>query len=110
MSQAIAVIVPIAAGEAAPPGIFFERVLSAESPVSLIVAADSEISSDVSDAFMRAGGRVHLSPAPRGQRLREAALFTLEESPRGARLASATGLSLSKNLLPLPPLLPLQQK
>jgi hypothetical protein len=29
---------------------------------------------------MRAGGRVHLSPAPRGKRLREAALFTFAES------------------------------
>ena len=79
MSQAIAVIVPIAAGEPAPPGIFFERIMSAESPVSLVVAADSGISSNVCEAFAHAGARIHRSPAARGQRMREAAFSSSEE-------------------------------
>jgi hypothetical protein len=72
--------VPVAAGEERPPENFFERMLAAEGPVSLVVAADSEISSNVCEAFARAGARIHRSPAARGQRLREAALFTFEES------------------------------
>jgi rSAM/selenodomain-associated transferase 2 len=75
----IAVIVPVAAGEATPPALFFERVLGAEAPVSLVVAADLEISSSVRDAFARAGARLHVCPAPRGQRLREAASLSSEE-------------------------------
>lgn len=79
-SDRIAVIVPVAAGEATPPELFFERVNGAVPPVSLIVAAHSEISSNVREAFARAGARVHMSSAARGQRLREAALFTFDES------------------------------
>ena len=75
------VIVPIAAGEAPPPGIFFERVLGGGRPgILLVAAADEEISSNVREAFAKAGTRLHLSPGPRGQRLRAAALFTFEES------------------------------
>ena len=59
-------------------------------PVSLVVAADSEISSNVREAFSRAGARVHRSPAPRGQRLREAALFTFEESSSSSSSSSST--------------------
>jgi hypothetical protein len=78
--QAIVVIVPVAAGEAPPPGIFFERVLGGGGPeIQLVAAADEEISSNVREAFARVGGRLHLSSAPRGQRLRDAALFTFEE-------------------------------
>ena len=69
----IGVIVPVGAAEAAPPKIFFERVTGAESPVSLVVAGDSEISSNVREAFAQAGARIHLSRAARGQRMREAA-------------------------------------
>jgi len=83
----IAVIVPVAAGEAAPSEIFFERVLGAEVPVSLVAAADPEISSKVREAFARAGGRVHISSAPRGQRLREAALLPFEESSSSAEIS-----------------------
>ena len=79
MSQAIAVIVPVAVGEGAPPRIFFERVLGVEAPISLVGAADSEISSNVREAFAKAGARLHLSSAPRGQRLREAAFSSSEE-------------------------------
>jgi hypothetical protein len=75
----IAVIVPVAAGEAAPSAIFFERVLGAEKPVSLVVAADLEISSNVREAFADAGARIHRSPAARGQRMREAASSSSEE-------------------------------
>jgi hypothetical protein len=89
-SDRIAVIVPVAAGEAPPPGIFFERVLGAEAPVSLLVAADSEISSNVREAFARAGARLHLSPAPRGQRLREAAFFNFEESSSSSPSSSSS--------------------
>ncbi len=92
-SARIAVIVPIAAGEAPPPEIFFERVFGGGRPeIRLVVAADSEISSNVCEAFSRAGARIHRSPAARGQRLREAALFTLEESP-DARTSLAAALS-----------------
>ena len=94
-SDRIAVIVPVAAGEAPPPEIFFERVLGAGAPVSLVVAADSEISSKLREAFARAGARVHMSPAPRGQRLREAARLAFEESPGGARPARAASSSSS---------------
>jgi hypothetical protein len=77
----IAVIVPVAAGEAPPPGIFFERVLGGGRPgILLVAAADEESSSNVCEVFSRAGARIHRSPASRGQRLREAALFTFEES------------------------------
>ena len=69
----IAVIVPVAAGEATPPGIFFERVMGAAPPVSLIAAADAHIAAETRSAFERAGATV----------------FTVEESPRGARLARA---------------------
>ncbi|MFI5198622.1 MAG: glycosyl transferase [Thermoanaerobaculia bacterium] len=79
MPQAIAVIVPIAAGEAAPPAIFFETITGSEAPVSLVAAADSKISANVREAFARAGARLHLSPAPRGQRMREAASSSSEE-------------------------------
>ena len=79
MSQAIAVIVPIAAGEATPPEMFFERVFGGGSAGIQLVAAADEISSNVREAFARAGGRVHLSSAPRGQRLREAAFSSSEE-------------------------------
>ena len=83
-SPSIAVIVPVGAGEAPPPGIFFERVRGDPSlarPASLIAAAQPGISSKVRDAFVGAGARLHLSPAPRGQRLREAvALLPFEES------------------------------
>jgi hypothetical protein len=85
----IAVIVPVAAGEAPPPGDFFERVMGAEPPVSLVAAADSKISSNVSEAFARAGARIHRSPAVRGQRLREAALFTFEASSSSPSSSSA---------------------
>jgi hypothetical protein len=73
--SSIAVIVPLGAGEAPPPPLFFERVrgdASLAEPASLIAAAHPGISSKVSDAFVGAGARLHLSPAPRGQRLREA--------------------------------------
>ena len=79
MLQAIAVIVPVAAGEAAPSALFFERVMGAAPPVSLFAAANPGISSNVREAFARAGARVHMCPAPRGQRLREAAFSSSEE-------------------------------
>ncbi|HSB62722.1 MAG TPA: hypothetical protein VLJ18_01095 [Thermoanaerobaculia bacterium] len=80
-ADCIGVIVPLAAGEALPPKIFFERVFGGGRPgIQLVAAADAEISSDVREAFAKAGARVHMSSAPRGQRLREAALFTFEES------------------------------
>ena len=78
-SLAIAVIVPVGAGEAPPPGIFLERVRGAEAPVSLFAAADSHIRPETREAFARAG----------------ATLFTFEEMPRGARLARAAQLSVS---------------
>jgi predicted nucleic acid-binding protein len=74
-SPSIAVIVPVGSAEEPSPEIFFERVRGSPSlaqPASLIAAAHPEISSTVSEAFARAGARLHLSPAPRGQRLREA--------------------------------------
>jgi hypothetical protein len=70
----IAVIVPLGTGEAPPPALFFERIMGAESPVALIVAADMETPSNVREAFARAGACLLVSQAPRGQRLREAAL------------------------------------
>lgn len=89
----IAVIVPVAAGEAPPPGIFFERVFGAGGPgVLLVAAADAEISSNVREAFARAGARLHVSAAPRGQRLREAALLAFEEPPADARVSRAAPL------------------
>lgn len=72
-SLSIAVIVPVGADEAAPSGIFFERVRGAAPPVSLFAAADARIRRETREAFQRAG----------------AILFTFEESPRGARLARA---------------------
>ncbi len=95
MPQAIAVIVPIAAGEEPPPENFFERVLAAKGPVSLVAAADSEISSNVCEAFSRAGARIHRSPAARGQRLHEAALFTFEESPSSSSSSSSSSEEIS---------------
>ena len=79
MPQAIAVIVPVAAGEAAPPALFFERILGATPPVSLIAAADSEISSNVHEAFAQAGARIHRSPGTARASLREAASSSSEE-------------------------------
>lgn len=79
MLQAIAVIVPVAAGEATPSALFFERITVSEAPVSLVAAANPGISSNVREAFARAGAGLHLSPAPRGQRLREAASSSSEE-------------------------------
>jgi hypothetical protein len=70
---AIAVIVPVAAGEAPPTALFFERVKGATPPVSLLAAADAHIAEGARAAFERAG----------------AVLFTFEETPRGARLARA---------------------
>jgi hypothetical protein len=69
--SSIAVIVPLGAGEAPPPGAFFERVRGAEAPVSILVAADARIRPETREAFRRAG----------------ASLSTFEEIPRGARLA-----------------------
>jgi hypothetical protein len=83
-SLPIAVIVPVGAGEAAPSEIFFERVRGDPTlarPDSLIAAADPGISSNVREAFARAGAHLHLSPAPRGQRLREAAALLPFEGP-----------------------------
>jgi hypothetical protein len=74
-STPIAVIVPVGAGEAPPPGIFFERVRGGPRlapPPTLIAAAHEGISSKVREAFAAAGAALHLSPAPRGQRVREA--------------------------------------
>jgi hypothetical protein len=73
----IAVVVPVGAAEAPPPGIFFERVRRAEAPVSLFAAADARIRPETREAFARAG----------------ATLFTFEGIPRGARLARAAQLS-----------------
>ncbi|MDL2718478.1 MAG: hypothetical protein PT977_12045 [Acidobacteriota bacterium] len=78
-SLSIAVIVPVAAGEAPPEVLFFERVMGAGAPVSFLVEAEEGISSNVREAFARAGARLHLSPAPRGARLREAALSSPSE-------------------------------
>jgi hypothetical protein len=83
-SPSFGVVVPVGAGEAPPPEIFFERVRGdppLARPASLIAAAHPGVSSNVREAFARAGARLHLSPAPRGQRLREAAaLLPFEES------------------------------
>jgi len=83
-SLSIAVIVPVGADEAPPPEIFFERVRgdpTLASPAALVVAAHEGISSNVREAFSTAGARLRLSPAPRGQRLREAvAVLPFEES------------------------------
>lgn len=83
-SLAIAVIVPLGAAEAPPPGDFFERVrgdLHHAPPASLVAAAHAGVSSKVREAFAGAGARLHLSPAPRGQRLSEAvASLPFEES------------------------------
>jgi hypothetical protein len=72
-SPSIAVIVPLGTGEASPPALFFERVMGAEAPVSLLAATDARAAEGTRTAFERAG----------------AILFTFEESPRGARLARA---------------------
>jgi hypothetical protein len=78
--QAIAVIVPVAAGEATPPALFFERVFGGgPAEIRLVAAADPGISSNVREAFARAGAGLHLSPAPRGQRMRETASSSSEE-------------------------------
>ncbi len=76
-SLSIAVIVPVGADEAAPSGVFFERLKTATPPVSLLAAADEGISSNVREAFARAGASLLMSQAPRGARLREAALSPL---------------------------------
>lgn len=80
----IGIVVPVGAAEAPPPGIFFERLRGdprLARPASLIAAAHPGISSKVHEAFAGAGARLHLSQAPRGQRLREAAaLLPFEES------------------------------
>ena len=80
VSPALAVIVPVGAGEAPPPEIFFERARGAggepgadAATVSLCAAADARIRPETADAFRRA----------------RATLFTFEEIPRGARLARA---------------------
>lgn len=82
-SLSFVVVVPVGAGEAPPPEIFFERVGGDPShtpPPLLVAAAHPEIPSNVREAFTKAGARLHLSPAPRGQRLREAvASLPLEE-------------------------------
>jgi hypothetical protein len=84
-SLSIAIVVPVGAAEAAPPALFFERARGnppLTRPASLIAAAHPGISSKVRDAFVDAGARLHLSSAPRGERLREAAAsLPLEESP-----------------------------
>ncbi|MEO8586911.1 MAG: hypothetical protein ABI584_12180 [Acidobacteriota bacterium] len=80
-SHSIAVIVPVGADEAAPSGIFFERVRSADGLVSLFAAVDARIRSETREAFERAG----------------ATLFTFEEIPRGARLLRAAALSSSSS-------------
>lgn len=75
-SLSIGVVVPVGPGEAPPSDIFFERVRGdpATAPTPrLIAAAHEEISSNVREAFAKAGARFHPSQAPRGQRLREAA-------------------------------------
>jgi hypothetical protein len=84
-SDRIAVIVPVAAGEAPPPEIFFERVMRAAPPVSLFAAADARIAEETRIAFECAGATV----------------FTLEESPRGARLARAAQSSSSSEEISL---------
>jgi hypothetical protein len=81
LPEGIAVIVPVAAGETPPPALLFERVRGAEPPVSLFAAADAKVSSKVRQAFTQAGAELLLSEAPRGQRLREAALSFLPSSP-----------------------------
>jgi hypothetical protein len=74
----------VGAGEPPPPPHFFERLRGdppSAPPSLLIAAAHEDISSNVREAFARAGARLHLSPAPRGQRLRESvALLPFEES------------------------------
>jgi hypothetical protein len=72
-SLSIAVVVPVGGDEAAPSGVFFERLRTATPPVSLVAAADACLRPETREAFQRAG----------------ATLFTFEESPRGARLARA---------------------
>jgi hypothetical protein len=79
LPQAIAVIVPVGAAEAPSPAIFFERIMGAEPPVSLLVAASERVAEGTRAAFERAG----------------ATLFTFEGSPRGARLARAAQSSSS---------------
>ena len=54
------------AGEAPPPGIFFERVRgdpTHAAATALVAAAHPGISSNVREAFAKAGARLHLSPA-----------------------------------------------
>jgi hypothetical protein len=75
-SPAIAVVVPVAADEARPSEIFFERVRGATESIRLVAAADSRTHPLTLEAFARAG----------------ATLFTFEEIPRGARLARAASL------------------
>ena len=83
-SLSIAVVIPVGKGEAPPAKIFFERVRGDPSlapPPVLVAAAHDGISSKVREAFAAAGATLHVSPAPRGERLREAvALLPFEES------------------------------
>jgi hypothetical protein len=72
-SLAIAVVVPVAAGEAPPSEAFFERVRGAVPPAALFAAADVRTPPETREAFERAG----------------AILLTFEEAPRGARLTRA---------------------
>ncbi len=46
------------------------------------------------EAFARAGARIHLSHAARGQRLREAALFTFKESSSSSSSSSSADIFL----------------
>lgn len=79
----MAVIVPVGADEAAPSGVFFERLGAATPPVSLVAAADARVAEATRVAFKSAG----------------ATLFTFEESPRGARLARAAQSSSSAEVI-----------
>jgi len=75
--------VPVGAAEAPPSPLFFERVrgVSARTRLSLVVAADSSVSSKAKDVFAAGGARLHTSPAPRGRRLAEAVVsLPFEES------------------------------
>ena len=98
-SPSIAVIVPVGAGEAPPLENFFERVRGdppTTPPPLLIAAAHEGISSNVREAFAQAGALFHLSPAPRGQRLREAAAsLPSEENPVLVFLHTDTLLPIS---------------
>ena len=89
MPEAIAVIVPLRPAKHPRRGFSSRGCWERRPPFCSSSAADSEISSNVREAFVRAGARAHMSSAPRGQRLREAALLRLEEPP-AARVRRAT--------------------